>query len=246
MGVNRIGKVHWLPLTCIEVVPARALQPLSLMPAMAISGFRRHSFGDIWPRGTGTQGSLWRASARLQGRTAPRRTTAICLGILHGQRTARCPVVARAGLCYAGAIGSGWYREAVDEDAGAGGGDRRRGGRCEHAVSPDQEGLVRRGVVRAHRVDRRLHLARGRAAAAFQYELRGRAVAQVLGRSLQEAADRDWAGGKLSRYRQLAVGHQQGTHGRVPQVLRHREYYRRAVRDHRRQGDQGAVAAVRD
>ena len=115
----------------------------------------------------------------------------------------------------------------------------------EYALSPDQEGLEGRRADRAHGTDRRLDLACRRPAAAVQHELHGRPAAQVLGRSVQAPAGRDRAGRELPRDRQPAPCDLQGAHGRVPEVLRHGQHDRRALRGHHTEARQGAVAAGR-
>ena len=125
--------------------------------------------------------------------------------------------------------------ESTREDACSGPGHRWRRRRRQHALSPDEEGLDGRGADRAHRAHRRLHLARRRPPAAVQHELHRRPAAQVLGRPLQAPAGGDRPGCELSRHRQPAPRHLQGAHGRVPEVLRHGQHHRRALRGHHAQ-----------
>ena len=156
-----------------------------------------------------------------------------------------------------GESGDGWAATSMQVRAGAraarggsledtcsGGGDRRRGGRRLHALSPCQEGLVRRGPVRADRTHRRIDLACRRPVAAVQHELRRGSAAQILGRPLQGPARGNRPGGELPRHRQFAARHQRRAHGRVPQVLRDRQHHRRAFRDRDPGGNRRALAAV--
>ena len=131
----------------------------------------------------------------------------------------------------------------IREDACSGAGHRWWRGRRQYALSPDQEGLEGRRADRAHGTHRRLNLACRGPAAAVQHELHGRPAAQVLGRPLQAPARGDRPGRQLPRHRQPAPRHQQGAHGRVPEVLRHGEHHRRALRGHHPAARQGTVAA---
>ena len=107
------------------------------------------------------------------------------------------------------------------EGSGAGGGDRRRHRRLQRALPSGEARLVRRHAGREDRAHRRLHLARGRAAAALQHELQRRPAAQVLDRPLSAAGGGNRAGGELPPHRQPPARHQPGADGRVPQLLRH-------------------------
>ena len=56
--------------------------------------------------------------------------------------------------------------------------------------------------------------------------------------------ERDRAGHQLPRHRQPAPGDQPRAHGRVPEVLRHGQHHRRALRSHHAQAREGTVAAA--
>ena len=128
--------------------------------------------------------------------------------------------------------GANFLGGSIDENSCPRRGHRRRRGRRQHALSPREKRLVGRGAARALRAHRRLDLARRGPPAALQYELHGRAAAQVLGRSLQAPARGDRTGRELPRHRESAPRDLPRPHGRVSEVLRHRQHHRRAVPDH--------------
>ena len=130
------------------------------------------------------------------------------------------------------------------EGPGAGGGDRRWHRRLQRALPSGDARLVRRDAGREDRTHRRFHLARGGPPAALQHELQRRPAPQVLDRPLPATGRRDRPGGELPPHGQPAPRHQPGADGRVPQLLRHGEHHRRALRADRPQRDRRALAPL--
>ncbi len=101
----------------------------------------------------------------------------------------------------------GTDRGTDHENARARGCCRGRRDRLLDRLSPGQGRLDRRGAARARRADLRLHLARRRAPAALQHELRGQPHPRLLGEALQGAGGRDRAQCRLLGGRAVARAH---------------------------------------